>query len=155
DQRDLLETTRHSAESLLKLLDDLLDFSKMEAEKLLLEPVPFDLHKLVRETIRVLGAEASKKRLSLTHSIAARVPDQPSGDPRRLAQVLTNLVENPIKFTHHGGVEVRVGLESISDPDLVLQFSVKDSGIGIPKEKQGLIFNAFSQADESMTRRYG
>jgi signal transduction histidine kinase len=155
EQRELLETARNSADSLLHLLDDVLDLSKMEAEKLDLEQVAFDLHKLVRETIKVFAPQAAQKRLVLTHSIAARVPDQVTGDPARLRQVLANLVGNAIKFTHEGSVEVRVGVESISSEAVALQFAIKDTGIGIATEQQEVIFHAFSQADGSMTRRYG
>lgn len=155
EQRELLETTRNSADALLHLLDDVLDLSRMEAEKVDLEQVPFDLHKLVRETIKGLAPQAAQKRLALTHSIAARVPDQATGDPTRLGQVLTNLVGNAIKFTDGGAVEVRVGVESISAEEVSLQFAVKDTGIGIAKDQQTIIFQAFSQADGSMTRRYG
>jgi len=155
EQRELLETAHNSAESLLHLLDDVLDFSKMEAEKLELQQIPFDLHKLVRETIKELAAEAAQKRLGLLHSIAPRVPNQVTGDRARLRQVLTNLVGNAIKFTHAGSVEVRVGVESISAEDVCVQFAVKDTGIGIAQDQQSEIFQAFSQADGSMTRRYG
>jgi len=155
EQRELLETARNSADSLLRLLDDVLDFSKMEAEKLDLEQVPFNLHKLVRETVKVLAPQAAQKRLALSHSIAARVPDHVTGDPGRLRQVLTNLVGNAIKFTHSGSVEVRLGVESISADSVSLQFAVKDTGIGIASDQQEVIFQAFSQADGSMTRRYG
>ncbi len=155
EQRELLETARNSADSLLHLLDDVLDFSKMEAEKLELAQSSFDVHKLVRETIKALSPEAAQKHLALTHSIAARVPDQIMGDPVRLKQVLTSLVGNAIKFTHSGTVEVRVGVESIGEQDVQLQFAVKDTGIGIAKDHQQVIFHAFSQADGSMTRRYG
>lgn len=155
DQRELLETTRNSAESLLRLLDDVLDFSKMEAEKVELQQVSFDLHALVRESIKLFTAHAAEKGVSLTHSIAPRVPDQVAGDPVRLNQVLTHLIGNAIKFTHAGGVEVRLGVESISDEHVQLQFAVKDTGIGIAKDKQDFIFRAFTQADGSMTRRYG
>ena len=155
EQRELLETARNSADSLLHLLDDVLDLSKMEAEKLDLEQVAFDLHKLIRETIKVFAPQAAQKQLLLTHSIAARVPDQVTGDPARLRQVLSNLVGNAIKFTHEGSVEVRVGVESISAEAVALQFAIKDTGIGIATEQQAVIFQAFSQADGSMTRRYG
>jgi signal transduction histidine kinase len=155
EQRELLETARNSAEALLRLLDDVLDLSKMEAEKLDLEQVPFDVHKVVRETIKVLAPQAAQKRLALTHSSAARVPDQVTGDPGRLRQVLMNLVGNAIKFTDNGAVEVRVGVESIDAADVCLQFAVKDTGIGIARDQQGVIFHAFSQADGSLTRRYG
>jgi signal transduction histidine kinase len=155
EQRELLETTRNSADALLHLLDNVLDLSKMEAEKVDLQQVPFDLHKLVRETVKVFAPQAAQKRLALTHSIAARVPDQVTGDPERLRQVLAHLVGNAIKFTHTGSVEVRLGVESIGADTVTLQVAVKDTGIGIAKEQQQVIFNAFSQADGSMTRRYG
>jgi signal transduction histidine kinase len=155
DQRELLETTRSSADTLLRLLDNVLDLSKMEAEKLDLQQVPFDLHKLVRETIKGFAPQAAQKRLALTHSIAARVPDRVTGDPARLRQVLINLLGNAIKFTDRGSVEVRVGVEAASNIAVSLQFAVKDTGIGIAKDQQGIIFQAFSQADASMTRRHG
>jgi len=155
EQRELLGTARNSAESLLRLLDDVLDFSKMEAEKVDLQQVPFDLHKLVRETIKVLAPEAARKRLALTHSIAARVPDRVTGDPGRLRQVLLNVVGNAIKFTPAGSVEIRLGVETIGAENVSLQFAVRDTGIGIARDQQGSIFQAFSQADGSMTRPYG
>jgi two-component system, sensor histidine kinase and response regulator len=155
EQRELLETTRNSADALLHLLDDVLDLSKLEAERLDLQQVPFDVHKLLRETVKKFAQPAAQKGLALTHSIAARVPDRITGDPVRLRQVLTNLMGNAIKFTHAGAVEVRVGVESISSDALSLQFAVKDTGIGIAKEQQKVIFQAFSQADGSLTRRYG
>jgi signal transduction histidine kinase len=155
DQRELLETTRTSADALLRLLDNVLDLSKMEAEKLDLQQVRFDLHKLIRETVKGFAPQAAQKRLALTHSIAARVPDYVTGDPARLRQVLTNLLGNAIKFTDRGAVEVRVGVEAASNAAVSLQFAVKDTGIGIAKDQQGIIFQAFSQADGSLTRRHG
>jgi signal transduction histidine kinase len=155
EQRELLETTRNSANALLHLLDNVLDLSKMEAEKLDLQQIPFDLHKLVRETVKVFAPQAAQKRLALTHSIAARVPEQVTGDPERLRQILTHLIGNAIKFTHSGSVGVRLGVESISVDNMILQVTVKDTGIGIAREQQKMIFNAFSQADGSMARRYG
>jgi signal transduction histidine kinase len=127
----------------------------MEAKKLDLDQITFDLHKLVRETVKALAPQAAQKHLTFLHSIAARVPDHVIGDPVRLRQVLFNLAENAIKFTHSGAVEVRVGVESISAEDVCLHCAVKDTGIGIAKDKQDVIFQAFSQADGSMTRRYG
>jgi signal transduction histidine kinase len=155
EQRDLLETARKSADSLLHLLNDVLDFSKIEARKLELEQVRFEVRKLIRETVRVLAPQGAQKGLTLTHEIAARVPDEVIGDPARLRQVLINLLANAIKFTARGRVEVRAGVEDITGDEVRLQFTVKDTGIGIPLDKQAVIFRAFSQADESMTRRYG
>jgi len=155
EQRELLETSRNSAEALLRLLDDLLVYSRMEAQNLDLEQVPFNLQELVRETIKAVSSKAAHRRLALLHSIAPRVPNNVTGDPVRLQQVLINLLGNAIKFTDTGSVELRIGVESLSEQDTHLHFSVKDTGIGIPKEKQDVIFQAFSQADQSMTRRYG
>ncbi|HYL73698.1 MAG TPA: ATP-binding protein [Bryobacteraceae bacterium] len=155
EQRDLLETARKSADSLLHLLNEVLDFSKIESKKLELEQVRFEVRKLIRETVRVLAPQAAEKGLTLTHEIAPRVPDEVTGDPGRLRQVLINLLANAIKFTESGRVEVRAGVEDITPDCVCLQFTVKDTGIGIPLEKQDVIFRAFSQADESMTRRYG
>ncbi len=155
EQRDLLETARKSADSLLHLLNEVLDFSKIEARKLELEQVRFEVRKLIRETVKVLAPQAAQKGLILTHEIAARVPDEVTGDPARLRQVLINLLANAIKFTESGSVDVRTGVEDIAADEVCLQFTVKDSGIGIPLDKQDVIFRAFSQVDESMTRRYG
>ena len=155
EQRDLLITARNSADSLLHLLNDVLDFSKIEARRLELENEAFDVRKLVRETVRVLAPQARQKGLTITQEVAARVPDQVKGDVVRLQQVLINLLGNAIKFTPAGAVEVHVGVESIATEDVCLHFAVKDTGIGVPQDKRDLIFRAFSQADESMTRRYG
>jgi signal transduction histidine kinase len=155
EQRDLLETARKSADSLLHLLNDVLDFSKIEAKKLELEQSRFEVRKLIRETVKVLAPQASQKGLALTHDIAARVPNEVTGDAARLRQVLINLLANAIKFTQQGSVEVRAGVEDIGAGDVCLHITVKDTGIGIPLDKQDLIFRAFSQADDSMTRRYG
>jgi len=155
EQRDLLETARKSADSLLHLLNDVLDFSKIEAKRLELEQTRFEVRKLIRETVRVLAPQAGEKGLSLTHDVAPRVPDYVIGDVTRLRQVLINLLANAVKFTQQGSVEVRVGVENITAEGVCLHVTVKDTGIGIPADKQDLIFRAFSQADESMTRRYG
>ena len=155
EQRELLETSRGSAEGLLRLLDDVLDFSRIEAHKLYLEQIPFELHKLIQETMRLFAPEAAQKGLTITHAIAPRVPVLVTGDPGRLRQVLRNLIGNAIKFTPAGSVEVRVGVESLSAEGVSVHFTVKDTGIGIAQDKQAVIFQAFSQADESMTRRYG
>lgn len=155
EQRDLLDTARNSALSLLRVVNDVLDFSKIEARSVSLERSQFDPRKLVAETVQPFVTEARQKALDLTYEIALRVPDQVTGDPVRLRQILINLVGNAVKFTATGGVQIRVGVDAISERDVRLHFAVKDSGIGVAKEKQEVIFSAFSQADESMTRRYG
>jgi signal transduction histidine kinase len=155
EQRDLLGTARNSALSLLGMLNDVLDFSKIEARKLDLEKIPFDVRKVVSETAKVFAVQARQKGLMFTCEIAQPVPEELRGDPGRLRQVLINLLGNAVKFTHAGGIEVRVAVESGAGEQKCLRFAVIDSGIGIPGDKQSVIFQPFSQADGSMTRRYG
>lgn len=156
EQRDLLGTARNSALSLLEMLNDVLDFSKIEARKLDLEQIPFDVRKVVLETAKVFGVQARLKGLLFTCEIEAAVPEEVSGDPGRLRQVLINLLGNAVKFTHSGSIEVHVSVESGGlDGVVCLRFVVIDSGIGIPHDKQAVIFQPFSQADGSMTRKYG
>ena len=155
EQRDLLETARASADSLLFLLNDILDFSKIEARKLVLEEVPFDLRALVRETMKSFAPTARQKGLALSHAVEGEVPPQIVGDPGRLRQILVNLAGNALKFTHEGGVSVNVSCDGDTNSRVTLRFTVKDTGIGIPEDKQSLIFQPFSQADQSMTRKYG
>jgi len=155
EQRELLDTARSSADSLLHLLNDVLDFSKIEARRLELEEMDFDVRNLVSETAKILSLQAGQKGLTMTHEIASDVPRELSGDPARLRQILINLVGNAVKFTNRGGIAVRLTLEYRKHRDVSLHFSVKDTGIGIPLEKQKLIFQPFSQADGSMTRKYG
>ena len=155
EQRDLLSTARNSALSLLEMLNDVLDFSKIEARKLDLEQIPFDVRKVVSETAKVFAVQARQKGLLFTCEITPQVPEEVSGDPGRLRQVLINLLGNAVKFTHAGGIEVRVSVESTGPGEVQLRFVVIDSGIGIPIDKQGVIFQPFSQADGSMTRKYG
>jgi signal transduction histidine kinase len=155
EQRDLLGTARNSALSLLEMLNDVLDFSKIEARKLDLENIPFDVRKVVAETSKVFAVQARQKGLLFTCEVAPSVPEEISGDPGRLRQVLINLLGNAVKFTKSGGIEVHVSVE-LTDPEhTCLRFVVIDSGIGIPTDKQGIIFQPFSQADGSMTRKYG
>ena len=155
EQRDLLETARNSALSLLEMLNDVLDFSKIEARKLDLEQIPFDVRKLVAETAKVFAVQARRKGLLFSCEIAMSVPEEVSGDPGRLRQVLINLLGNAVKFTDTGSIEVHVSVEPSNSEDVCLRFAVIDSGIGIPSDKQTLIFQPFSQADGSMTRKYG
>jgi PAS domain S-box-containing protein len=158
-QREYLEIVRQSAESLLTVINDILDFSKVEAGKLALDPVPFAVREMVEGTIRTLAERAHGKGLELACRIRPEVPEGAVGDANRLRQVLINLVGNAIKFTERG--EVLVTVERERDPserpgdELGLVFTVEDTGVGIPPEKRGAIFEPFEQADGSTTRRYG
>jgi len=155
EQREYLRLVKTSADSLLAIIDDILDFSKVEAGKLQLDLIPFNLRDSLRETGKTLALRAHTKGLELACQIQPEVPETLVGDPTRLRQILVNLLGNAIKFTERGEVVVEVGIES-HDPDVVvLHFSVRDTGIGIPRDKQRLIFEPFAQADGSTTRRYG
>ncbi len=154
-QREYLTALKDSAESLLGLINDLLDFSRIEAGRLDLVALPFDLRELVGDTLRTLGVRAHQKGLELVSRVAPEVPPLVVGDAARLRQVIVNLVGNAIKFTGAGEVLVEV-LAGEPDKDAsLLAFSVSDTGIGIPPEKQRLVFEAFAQADGSTTREYG
>jgi PAS domain S-box-containing protein len=155
DQRQYLEMVRSSADALLVLINDILDFSKIEAGKMSVEHIEFRLPTLLRETLKPLAFRAEEKHIELVVACDPLVPDWLVGDPTRLRQVLINLLGNAIKFTDRGTVVVRVGLLSLTEERLELQFTISDSGIGIPADKQGAIFEAFSQADSSVSRRYG
>jgi signal transduction histidine kinase/CheY-like chemotaxis protein len=155
EQREYLDTARLSANSLLTILNDVLDFSKIEAGRLELTPIEFGLRQHVEETTRIFSVAAREKNLRLEVSTDARVPDRVVGDPDRLRQVLVNLIGNAVKFTAEGGVRVAIEIESESADAAVLHFAVSDTGIGIPADKQNLIFEAFRQADGSTTRKYG
>ncbi len=155
EQREYLSLIQQSADSLLRLLNDILDFSKIEAGKLELESICFDLSDCVGKTIRTLSARAAEKGLELACRIDPQLPERVVGDPGRLRQIVVNLVGNAIKFTEQGEVVVEVDEETRMDGQISLHFSVRDTGIGIPKEKQQAIFEAFTQADASTTRKYG
>ncbi len=155
EQREYLEIVKFSADSLLGIVNDILDFSKIEARKLILDATPFDLRQSVDELVRSLLLRARQKNLFLTSQIADDVPHMLIGDPLRLRQVMLNLLDNAIKFTGSGGVSLFIVKEREEDRRAVLRFSVRDTGIGIPADKQKTIFEAFSQADTSSTRRYG
>jgi two-component system, sensor histidine kinase and response regulator len=154
EQKALLNTVRDSADALLCIINEILDFSKIEAGKMELEPVAFSVRELVEDTLLTLALRAHQKGLELACHIPPVVPDSLVGDPVRLRQVLTNLVGNAIKFTERGEVVVRVAVESVENRPF-LHFSVSDTGIGIAKDKQDLIFEAFTQADSSTSRTYG
>jgi PAS domain S-box-containing protein len=155
DQRRYAETVRTSGESLLALLNDILDFSKIEAGKLKLETLDFDVRALLDDFAGLMALRAQDKGLEFICAAAPEVPAHLSGDPGRLRQVLLNLAGNAVKFTHRGEIAVRASVASETDTAVVLRFSVKDTGIGVPADKQELMFQKFTQADASTTRKYG
>ena len=155
EQREYLEMAKASAESLLALLNDILDFSKIEAGKLELEEIDFDLRSAMETAADILAVRAREKGLELTCHIKPEVPTALVGDPVRLRQVLVNLAGNAIKFTEEGEVIIRVEAEKEEEDSMLLHFTVSDTGIGIPPEKIETIFEGFSQADSSTTRKYG
>ena len=155
EQEQYLSMVRGSAESLLTIINDILDFSKIEAGKLALESIPFDVRHVVRETAESLEIRAREKGLELVSHAESEIPDVVVGDPVRLKQVVVNLLGNAIKFTERGTIVVHLKLVSISDSEVQLYIGVKDTGIGVPEDKRRLIFESFSQADGSTTRRYG
>jgi two-component system, sensor histidine kinase and response regulator len=155
EQREYLNIIRMSGNSLLSLINDILDFSKIEAGKLELETVDFSLRDTLGETMESLAVQADNKGLELAFRVSPDVPDLLEGDPIRLRQIIVNLVGNAIKFTDRGEVFMNVGLESKSEQDVSLHFTVSDTGIGIPKDKQQDIFYSFTQVDPGMSRKYG
>jgi two-component system, sensor histidine kinase and response regulator len=155
EQKALLTTVRESADTLLSIINEILDFSKIEAGKLDLEPICFRVREVIEDTLLSLALRAHQKGLELVSHIPESIPDELIGDPGRLRQIITNLVGNAIKFTEQGEVVVRVAVQSEAENELLLHFTVSDTGIGIRKEKQQLIFEAFTQADSSTSRNYG
>ena len=156
EQREYLNMVKTSAASLLTLINDILDFSKIEAGKLDLDMSDFPLRQSIGETLKALGFRAHQKGLELAWRVAPDVPDHLAGDASRVRQVLVNLVGNAVKFTEKGEVVVEIERDSqSSEAMIVLHFCVRDTGIGIAKEKQDMVFGAFTQADSSTTRKYG
>lgn len=155
EQREYTETVKMAADSLLAVVNDILDFSKIEAGKIELDTTPFSLRECVGRALRTVAFSAHEKRLELTADIPPDVPDSVVGDPDRLRQILVNLAGNAIKFTDEGEVSVKVAVESVNDDEAVLHFLVRDTGIGVPEDKQTAVFESFSQADASTTRKYG
>jgi two-component system, sensor histidine kinase and response regulator len=155
EQREYLTTVKSSADSLLSIINDILDFSKIEAGKLEFENIEFSLRDSLAETVKTLALRAHQKGLELAYRVSANVHERVIGDPGRLRQIVVNLVGNAIKFTNQGEVVVEVEQDSRQEKSLELHFRVRDTGIGIEPEKQKVIFDAFTQADNSMTRRYG
>jgi signal transduction histidine kinase/CheY-like chemotaxis protein/HPt (histidine-containing phosphotransfer) domain-containing protein len=154
-QRENLAIVKTSADSLLGIINDILDFSKIEAGKLELDEVDFDLEKTLADTVKLIGLKAHEKNLELAYHIARDLPCQLIGDPLRLRQVLVNLIGNAIKFTQKGEVVVRAEAEPMDGGRVRIHFSVRDTGIGIPRQRQQEIFKSFTQADCSSTRRFG
>jgi len=156
EQREYLSLVKSSADSLLHIVNDILDFSKIESGKLDIEAIEFSLEQMLRETMKSLAVRAHQKQLELLLHVASDVPDRLLGDPGRLRQVIVNLVGNAIKFTQTGEIEVEVAcVTETFGNQAKLRFSVRDTGIGIPREKFKTIFESFSQADTSTTRKYG
>jgi len=155
EQRHYADTVRASGESMLSLLNNILDFSKIEANKLDLEVLDFDLSNLLEDFAATLALHAHDKGLALHCSSDPDVPTLLRGDPGRLRQILTNLAGNAVKFTHVGEVDIHVSVVEMTADEVLLRFTVRDTGIGIPTDKLGLLFDKFSQVDVSTTRRYG
>jgi two-component system sensor histidine kinase/response regulator len=155
EQREFLGIAKSSADSLLVLLDDILDFSKIEAGKMAFNTIDFKLRHALDETIKALRLQAQKKGLELTCHVMPEVPDSLQGDPARIRQIVVHLVGNAIKFTAAGEVAIHVRVLEKTEAGVVLQFSIRDTGIGVPLEKQQTIFEQFNQADNSTTRKYG
>ena len=152
---DYLQTARDSADVLLDLLNEILDLSRIEAGRLELESAVFSLHRAVEQVIKTLRLKAGEKGLALIYHLPAHVPDLMIGDPLRFRQILINLVDNAIKFTHEGTIVVRADVREQTTESILLEFSVSDTGIGIRPEDQERIFSPFTQADASTTRNYG
>jgi signal transduction histidine kinase len=155
EQYEYLETANHSALALLSVLNDILDFSKIDAGRLELEQIQFSPGQVATECLKTLSLEGEKKNLKMVRDISPEVPSVCLGDPNRLRQVLLNLLGNAIKFTQAGSVTLRVDVETSRGGDVKLHFQVADTGIGIPEEKQKLIFQAFSQVDKATNRKFG
>ncbi|HCB1683101.1 TPA: two-component sensor histidine kinase BarA, partial [Citrobacter braakii] len=154
-QRDHLNTIERSANNLLAIINDVLDFSKLEAGKLILESIPFPLRSTLDDVVTLLAHSSHDKGLELTLNIKNDVPDNVIGDPLRLQQVITNLVGNAIKFTEGGNIDILVEKRALSNTKVQIEVQIRDTGIGIPERDQSRLFQAFRQADASISRRHG
>jgi signal transduction histidine kinase len=155
EQREFLTILKSAADSLLSILNDILDFSTIEAGKFSLETSPFHLRYLLESTLKIMTAPAHQKRIALAHHVAPEIPDELIGDPERFRQILVSLVGNAIKFTERGEVSVRVEIARLTASEIWLHVVVADTGIGIPAERQHSILEPFTQLDGSSTRKYG
>jgi signal transduction histidine kinase/CheY-like chemotaxis protein len=155
EQRECLTMARTSAQSLVTLINEILDFSKIEAGKMQTDAVAFPIYEVITETVRPLALQAAEKGLEFVYDMSPALPERLIGDGGRLRQIITNLIGNAVKFTREGSVAVHVGVDEQRDTDVVLHIRVADTGIGIPREKQQAIFDAFTQADGSITRQFG
>jgi PAS domain S-box-containing protein len=155
EQREYASLAKLSADSLLTVIDEILDFSKVEAGKLVLEPIEFQLRECVEIALRLQALRAQEKGLDLSCDISPDVPGYVIGDPNRLRQIITNLIGNAIKFTEQGKVLCRAYADSLASDTVTIHFEVRDTGIGIPEDKQAAIFEPFSQADGSTARKFG
>ncbi|MEW6534776.1 MAG: PAS domain S-box protein [Candidatus Auribacterota bacterium] len=155
DQRHFVETVRNSSNALLAIVNDILDYSKIEAGKLDVENLDFDLLMVIEEMIDLLAIKAYKKSLNFSYTIDHDVPLNLRSDPGRIRQILTNLIDNAVKFTQEGEVTLHISVENEDKDSVIVLFSVKDTGIGIPEDQKENVFGAFNQADPSMTRRFG
>ncbi len=155
EQREYLSAVKTSSESLLSLLNDILDLSKIEADKIDLEAIDFDIREILDQVAGMMAQHLAEKGLELIHHVHAGVPEQLRGDPLRLRQILVNLVGNAIKFTDRGEVVVEIKVLTEANREVTLLCTVRDTGIGIPADKQGVIFESFAQVDSSTARRYG
>lgn len=155
EQRDLVATAHSSTESLIAIINNVLDFSKIEVGRLELEDIEIDLQRLVSEVTGLLGKRANEKGVQIAYSVSPEVPDTLRGDPTRLRQILNNLVGNAVKFTHQGKIDVRIGVARNTASNVLLRFEVQDTGIGMSPAVQASLFQPFTQADSSMARKYG
>ena len=154
-QRDYLQTIESSANNLLAIINDILDFSKLDAGKMVIEHIPFTLRDAIEETLILLAPSAHKKYIELSSRVSSSIPDGIIGDAMRIKQVLLNLANNAIKFTEQGSVTIDIDYEQNDGKNILLKFTITDTGIGMNKQQQASLFEAFSQADKSITRLYG
>ncbi|WP_441295994.1 two-component sensor histidine kinase BarA [Shewanella halifaxensis] len=154
-QQDYIRTIERSATNLLSIINDILDFSKLEAGKMVLENIPFSLRETLEETVTLLSSSAREKELEFVIDVDSRIPEDVTGDAMRFSQIITNLVGNAIKFTDKGSVQLKLQLEEIKEQKVHLRCEIIDTGIGIDKQQQSSLFQAFGQADSSISRRFG